>query len=320
MRPKKIVLIVIDSLRRDHLGCCGYKRDTSPNIDELARSGLLFKNAFSVSSNTVSSIASIFTSKYPSNHSIGFNPDKKLDMELDRTLAAVLKIDNYKTAAFSGSSGFAGLNSGFDLFEDVPERRDCQVINKQIFNWLDENHNDDFFLFVHYFDLNGPYLNSGSYKNTFVEDAFYGSAEYLNNISDKEPAFNSIPRSKILNQVSDAENNIISFENDVRYYKAQYDGCICNLDENIKDLIEKLKVLKIYEDTLIIITSDHGVAFGENNVFLYHGLSVTLDQIAVPLILKPHRSWNIKSGTIPAFLTICIPSCVVVLNGNILSL
>lgn len=315
MRPKKIVLIVIDSLRRDHLGCYRYKRDTSPNIDVLARGGILFKNAFSVSPNTVSSIASIFTSKYPSNHSIGFNPDEKLNPELDRTLAAVLKENNYKTASFSGSSDLFGLNSGFDLFEDGPERRDCQVINKQIFNWLDENYKEDFFLFVHYFDLNGPYLNSGSYKNTFVEDAFYGNAEYLNNISDKEPAFNSLPRSNILNPVLDVENNLISFENDVRYYKAQYDGCIRNLDENIKDLIEKLKVLKIYEDALIIITSDHGVAFGENNVFFYDGLSVTLDQIAVPLILKPHKGWNIKSGIInvpvntidimPTILSLC---------------
>lgn len=296
MRPNKIILIVIDSLRRDHLGCYGYKRDTSPNIDALARGGILFKNAFSVSPNTVSCMASILTSKYPSNHSIGFNPDEKLNPELDRTLAAVLKTNNYKTAAFSGSSKLLGLNSGFDLFEDGPERRDCQMINEQIFNWLDENNKDDFFLFVHYFDLNGPFLNSGSYKNTFVEDSFYGNPEYLNNISDKEPAFNSIPRYHILNPAMDKDNYLISFENDLRYYKTQYDGCIRNIDENVQKLIEKLKFLKIYEDALIIITSDHGVAFGENNVFLYHGLSVTLDQIAVPLILKPHKGWNINNG------------------------
>ncbi|NJD54184.1 MAG: glycosyltransferase [Candidatus Methanoperedens sp.] len=296
MRPKKIILIIIDSLRKDHLGCYGYKRNTSPNIDTLAKSGILFKYAFSACPNTVPSIASVLTSKYPSNHSMGFDPDKKLDPEVDTTLATVLNENEYRTAAFLSSSGLTGINSGFDIFDEGKGKRDCAGTNEQVLKWLDENHMQDFFLLVHYSDLQGPYLNSGSYKNTFVEDEFYGNAEQIKNISDKDPTFNSIPRYQILNPVTDADNIPVSFESDVRYYKAQYDGCIRNIDENIQKLIEKLKVLKIFDDSLIIITSDHGVAFGENNLFLDYGLSVTLDQIEVPLVLKFHKGWYIKSG------------------------
>src|SRR3989304_7753636 len=113
MKPKKIILIVIDSLRRDHLGCYGYKRNISPNMDALAKRGVSFKHAFSVCPNCVPSIASILTSKYPGNHSIGFDPEGKLNPVADRTLAAILKENNYRTAAFSGRGGVSGFNSGF---------------------------------------------------------------------------------------------------------------------------------------------------------------------------------------------------------------
>ncbi|PWB56952.1 MAG: hypothetical protein C3F06_00215 [Candidatus Methanoperedenaceae archaeon] len=269
MKPKKIILIIIDSLRKDHLGCYGYERNTSPNIDALAESGILFKHAFSVCSNTVPSIASILTSKHPDNHSIGFDPEGKLNAQAERTLASILKENNYRTSAFSGCQGLSGLNPGFDIFDDAKERRNCHATNEKIFSWLDVNHMHDFFMFVHYFDAHVSYISPESYKNMFLKDEFYGSPEYNPNLSDK---------------------------NDIRYYKAQYDGCIRFIDDNIGKFIEKLRKLSIYEDSLIFITSDHGVSFGENNVFLENGLSVTLDQIAVPLIIKPHKGIGIKPG------------------------
>jgi len=268
MKPKKIILIVIDSLRRDHLGCYGYKRATTPNIDALAKSAVLFKHAFSVCPNTVPSLASILTSKYTGNHSIGFDPEGKLDTEADRTLASILKENNYRTAAFSGRGKLCGLRCGFDVFDDGEGRRDCQAINEKVFEWLDKNYGQDFFLFLHYIDAHGPYLSSEPYKNMFVNDEFYGSPEYIKNISNKEPALNSIPGYQILNSGENRDNDPAGHENDIRYYRAQYDACIRSIDDSIGKLQEKLKKLKIYEDSLIIITSDHGEAFGENNVFL----------------------------------------------------
>ncbi|CAG0958179.1 Ulvan-active sulfatase [Methanosarcinales archaeon] len=296
MKPKKIILIIIDTLRADHLGCYGYKRNTSPNIDDLAKKSFLFKHAFSPSSLTIPSICSILTSKYPGNHSIGFDPQGRLDSNIDITLASILSKNNYKTAAFVSSRELrkdTNLNAGFELYDDGTGfdkngRRDCLKTNLQVIKWLEENYDQNFFLFVHYFDVHGPYVIQEPYKNEFVNDEFYGEPEYVQDTFDIDPAFDSIPGYQILNPMKNESTNLLDHEKDVRYYKAQYDGCIKNLDNNLGELIQKLKELGIYDDSLIIVTSDHGEAFGENNIFFYHGLTVTLDQTRVPLLLKPH--------------------------------
>lgn len=310
-KPKKIILIVIDTLRADHMGCYGYKRNTSPNIDTFAKESILFNGSFSPSSHTIPSHGSIFTSKYPSNHTIGFNQNAfvetgKLNTDIDITLAEILSSSNYKTAAFV--SGIVlrkatNFDAGFEVYDDEIGsdpygRRDGLKTNQRVFKWLEENHPHDFFLFIHYFDVHGPYANSAHYKDMFVNDDFYGYPESLQDAFDLEPTFNSIPYYQILNSVTDENKNLLDYEKDVRYYKAQYDGGIRYVDDNIEKFIEKLKELNIYEDALIIITSDHGESLGENNVFFYHGLSVTLDQIAVPLLIKPHKGWNAKRGII----------------------
>ncbi|MDO8726222.1 MAG: sulfatase-like hydrolase/transferase [Candidatus Methanoperedens sp.] len=306
MKPKKIILIIIDSLRADHLGCYGYKRNTSPNIDDLSKDSFLFKHAFSPSSLTIPSICSILTSKYPGNHSIGFDPHGKLDPDIDITLATILSNNNYKTAAFVSSrepGKNTDLNAGFELYDDETGfdqngRRDCVTTNLQVMKWLEENSDQNFFLFVHYFDVHGPYVTQEPYKSEFVNDELYGEPEYVQDTFDINPAFDSIPGYQILNPVKNESTNLLDHERDVRYYKAQYDGCIKHLDYNLGELIKKLKELEIYDDSLIIVTSDHGEAHGENNIFFYHGLTVTLDQIRVPLLLKPHKDIEIKNRLI----------------------
>jgi arylsulfatase A-like enzyme/glycosyltransferase involved in cell wall biosynthesis len=306
IKPKKIVLIIIDTLRPDHLGCYGYKRKTSPNIDDLAKESFLFKHAFSPSSLTIPSICSILTSKYPGNHSIGFDPQGKLDPNIDITLASILCNNNYKTAAFVGSRYLrknTNLNAGFELYEDETGfdqngRRDCLTTNLQVIKWLEENYDQNFFLFVHYFDVHGPYVTQEPFKSEFVNDEFYGEPEYVQDTFDIDPAFDSIPEYQILNPVKNESTNLLDHEKDVRYYKAQYDGCIRHLDDNLGQLIKKLKELVIYDDSLIIVTSDHGEAHGENNIFFSHGLTVTLDQTSVPLLLKPHKDKEIKNKLI----------------------
>lgn len=328
IKPKKIILIVIDTLRADHLGCYGYKRNTSPNVDNLAKVSILFKHSFSPSSHTIPSIGSIFTSKYPSNHSIGFNQNVfvetgKLNTDIDITLAEILRFNQYKTAAYV--SGIVlrketNFNVGFEVYDDAMAtdfygRRSCLKTNQRVFKWLENNYQHDFFLFIHYFDVHGPYINPEPYRNMFIKDDFYGHSIVLQDTFGPNPRFNSMPHYQILNQITDENNNLLNFEKDIRYYKAQYDSCIRYVDDHIGKLLQKLKELYIYEDALIIITSDHGESLGEHHIFFYHGLSVTLDQIAVPFILKPHKGWDVKSTIIttpistidimPTLLSLC---------------
>ncbi|MFX0009585.1 MAG: sulfatase [Candidatus Hermodarchaeota archaeon] len=327
-KPNKIIFIVIDTLRADHLGCYGYSRNTSTNIDNLASESLLFKNCFSPASHTIPSIGSTFTAKYPSNHSIGFNQNVfvetgKLDTNLDITTAEIMSHNQYKTAAFV--SGIVlrketNFNVGFKIYDDEIGmnqygRRNCSKTNQRVFKWLAQNCFDDFFLFIHYFDVHGPYITRRPYQNIFVNDEFYGYPLYIQETSGHNPTFNSIPHYQLLNKKRDNKGNMIDFEKDKKYYISQYDACIKFVDDNLGNLLQKTKELNIYDDAIIIITSDHGEAFGENNIYFYHGLSVTLEQIAVPLIIKPHKSWKTKKGVIttqvstidimPTLLTLC---------------
>ena len=285
-KPKKIILIVVDSLRADHLGCYGYKRNTSPHIDKIAKENILFKWAFSTISYTVPSFTSILTSLYPSNHSIGFHHKfPKLDKDKDILLPEILKSLKYSTVAIIGSMALRkeiGLNAGFDVYDD-PDGRNAEGSNEKFFSWLDDNYSKDFFTMIHYFDVHLPYKPPSPYDKEFVKDEYYGKPNNLkiklDGWLDKEIETGGIPKSSIL-------SNDGKIETDVRYYISQYDGCIKYIDNAIAEVVEKLKKLNIYDDCLLIITADHGDAMGENDVWFFHGYTVTPDVIHVPLIMK----------------------------------
>ena len=308
MKPKKIILIVIDTLRADHLGCYGYKRNTSPNIDKFAKEGIFFKWSFAPVSYTVPSITSIFTGKYPSNHCTMFSnaaPVKSRDNDV--FLTEILSSEGYGTAAFVSGLVISkavkvAITSGFRTYNDEMTShelnrlheliRSGEETNEEVFKWLEKNYKNDFFLFVHYFDVHGPYVNPKHYGDIFVNDEYYGEPKCIDKIVPEDKALGGIPEYQVLSPKRDEEGNLIDFEKDIRYYIAQYDGGVRYCDEQIGNLFKKLAELGIYDECLIILTSDHGEALGENNVYFYHGLTVTMDQIYVPLIIKPHRDWH----------------------------
>lgn len=161
-----VILISMDTLRADHLPCYGYYRNTAPNICELAKEGILFKNAFAQSANTFPSHMSIFTSLYPSSHGVKNRFKDKLDEEI-LTLPQILKLYNYNTA-WSGPLNDPGLDfeSGFgrgfdEKFESVFRKRilnECN--NSELFEWLEkqEKERNNFFLFYHTYKIHVPYI------------------------------------------------------------------------------------------------------------------------------------------------------------------
>jgi arylsulfatase A-like enzyme/glycosyltransferase involved in cell wall biosynthesis/2-polyprenyl-3-methyl-5-hydroxy-6-metoxy-1,4-benzoquinol methylase/peptidoglycan hydrolase CwlO-like protein len=316
MKPKKIILILIDTLRADHLGCYGYKRNTSPNIDTFAKEGLIFKWPFAPISYTVPSITSLFTGKYPSNHCTMFSNGAPVkSIETDPFLTDILGSEGYETAAFVSSLVIGkvrkvAITSGFKTYNDEMTAHELNRLtelirsgdrtNEAVFKWLEKNYNTNFFSFIHYFDLHGPYVNPKPYDELFVNDDYYGEPEFINKIVPEDKAIGGIPEYQLLSPKRDEDKNLIDFEKDINYYIAQYDGGIRYCDEQIGNLFNKLRELGIYDDCLIILTSDHGEALGENNVYFYHGLTVTMDQIHVPLILKPHTNWHPNTNLISA--------------------
>lgn len=303
--PKKIVLMVLDTLRADRLGCYGYLRNTSPHLDEIRNEGTLFRFAFSPCSYTVPSHASLFTGKLPQHHSSGFSnsiPTRALDEDI--FLGEVLSDMGYETAAFISSFVLSKMNGGaiargFRIYDDAMVKgelnrpdfliRKGRDTNLRVLDWLRGNYAKNFFLFIHYFDIHGPYEHEEPYKSLFLDTIYEQGRGYLDRIVPDSYALRGIPEYQVLGTERDVNGQIVSFEKNVAYYLSQYDSGIRYVDDCVGDVVRELRTLNIYDDTLLIITSDHGEAMGENDVWFFHGLTVSQEQIHVPLIVKPHN-------------------------------
>ena len=302
-----LLLITLDTLRADHLSAYGYERHTSPNIDRLSQGGAIFENAFSNSSWTLPAHASLFTGRRPHEHKADWaNP---LDGKY-QTLAEALAAQGYLTAAFCANTSYVapewGLARGFSRFQvygnsligdaattvygkklalnlfprigyyDIPGRKSAFEVNREFFNWLDQNGGHPFFAFLNYFDLHDPYLTGSPYRTRFSDRVTRGD---LINFQFQAGSFRRKP------ELTPEE---IQMEID------GYDGCLASLDAQLGQLLTELVRRGMDKNTLVIVTSDHGEAFGQHNLF-GHGNSLYLETLHVPLIFY----WpdKIASGT-----------------------
>jgi arylsulfatase len=294
---KIIILIVLDTLRADHLSCYGYSLPTSPTIDKFAKEATLYFHAFSTGSYTVPVHASLMTGKYPSNHSLFFQQtDGRLNISREITLAEILRTRHFKTGAFVSSYVLRKeleLGSGFDVYDDKMTRhetnrpesliRDGHETNKVFFDFFERNPSDKCFYFLHYFDIHGPYVKDIEF-NSFPLTAYGNTPQILKKVPDGFPM--GIPEYQLLNVKKDKSGNIIDYEKDRRVYLAQYDKGIRYCDSVVGEVLDYLKSKGLYENAMIILTGDHGEALGENDIYFFHGLTVSLEQIKIPLIIK----------------------------------
>jgi len=281
-RPN-IILITIDALRQDHLSCYGYNRNTSPNIDKLAKDSVVFTQAISQGSFTPTALYSILTSTYPSTHGVykfGITVNPCL-----MTLPEVLKNNGYYLGFISGRGDlkefdFSKIEKEFDTFYSGDNKfiKTDEVIQNAT-EWLRLNKKKRFFLWLFCYDTHAPYRPPFPYNEEFVNDKLrYENVRYapLGNGSMKDyDGYKVIPQVVV-------ENNI----GDVNYYISQYDGAIRFLDRELGILFAELKRLKLHENTLIVITSDHGESMGEHDFYFMHGQNLYDELIKVPLIIK----------------------------------
>jgi len=184
-----LLLITIDTIRGDRVGYAGYDVDT-PSLDSLAQGGASFMNAVCQVPLTLPSHASILTGTSPLYHQIRNNEDFVLEEDFT-TLAELLKNKGYLTAAFVGSfvlSSQFGTNQGFDLYDDKyetpealkpygPQRRAEQVYSSAA-SWIDENHKEKFFIWVHFFDPHFPYTPPSPFDVTYKSRPYDGEIAY----------------------------------------------------------------------------------------------------------------------------------------------
>ena len=156
--PLNVILIGIDTLRADRLGCYGYRKKTSPFIDQLAGESVVFEHAVSQASWTLPSFVSLFTSLYTDKHGVT-DPSKGLGAQ-QLTLAKVLRSRGYKTAAFVNLPWFDvqyGMDSGFDTYVATYAPVSLGQALPAVFGWLAEHRRDPFFVFLHTMDVHPPY-------------------------------------------------------------------------------------------------------------------------------------------------------------------
>lgn len=271
-----VLFISIDALRADHLSCYGYPRNTTSNIDKLAKEGVLFTQAIAQGNWTGTSVASIITSTYGHIHGV-IDWGYSLNTSSLPTLMQILKRSGYFNMAvinYCIINTVLGIEEEFDLFITI-EDKNADEVTKRAMELLKDRKDRKFFLWLHYLDPHGPYRPPFFYNKIYLNDEFYKGDRHAPIINDEYFGRGGIPE-----HIS--KDNIT----DVDYYISQYDGEIKFTDEQIGILLKELKRLNLDRNTLIIITADHGEFLGEHNIYFCHARSLYDELIKVPLIIS----------------------------------
>ncbi|HEX3131491.1 MAG TPA: sulfatase [Thermoanaerobaculia bacterium] len=309
-RDPNVLILVIDALRPDHLGCYGYELDTSPKIDALARRGVLFTDANSLSSYTRAAVPSIFASVHPGAHGV-LSQGKQVEMLSDeyKTLAETLKERGYVTAAFMPNPSLQhafNFDQGFDLYDDDfqldvrgnQEYETARRINERTLRWLRANRDKPFFGYLHYRDVHAPYVPPSPYDRMFDrpgEGRPLTEGEYKTQPPDlREPR---------------------RFR-DLDSYIEQYDGEIRYTDDHLARFLEILSKEGFLENTVIFLTADHGESFLEHGSWT-HGTGLYEELTHVPLLLiLPGEKHAGKRVEVPVQTTDLYPTILELLDAK----
>lgn len=280
-----IILITLDTTRADRLGCYGYHRQTSTNLDQLASESVLYNRAIAPSSWTLPSHASLFTGKFTSSHGAQYDPEGPIRLsdavggpkswpyrarglaKDERTLAMVLKELGYVTGAVVGGpwlKGAFGLHKGFDFYDDSEissiNGRSAKQITTRAVKWIEKVNGDRFFLFLNYFDPHFPWFAPEGYAMRFLPKGTHRNG--------KMSTIGRPPEERT------AEVN-----------HALYDAEILYMDHYIGYFLQMLKAENLYANSWIIVTADHGELLGEHGKF-GHGKYLYEEELHVPLFMK----------------------------------
>jgi len=286
--PTPLVLISIDTLRADRLGCYGYeKRTVSPHIDALAEDGILFENHISAAPWTIPAHISLLTSLWPSNHGVTASLVEIRDnegaypvlSESRTTLAEILGAHGYSTAAFTAGDtldpGF-GYGQGFSIYRTNMFKLHEEPM-REMGQWVADHGEQPFFVFWHTFESHAPYLGTRFLDEVLPEERAADVREAVERYGKKlrrgevQPGrFKSIL----------VRRNVF----ELPVLEALYVGAVADTDRWVGHFLEKLRTLGLYERALIVLTSDHGEEFGDRSPDAFydaHGHSLWREMVRV---------------------------------------
>lgn len=303
-----IVFVALTNTRADHLGVYGYGRNTSPNIDRLAKKSLVFKNAFSHASWTLPVVMSLFTSQYPFTHRLMNREDASVLPPATVTFVDVLKENGYTTAAFVGDRDYSqkhGHTSRAHLVFDPLNNADVEdwhhygVLENTMppaREWLRHNKDRKFFLLVQGYDTHCPFAVPR--ENARFDPNYRGKIDFKKCYWTFEPT-RPIQRRSAAGQYENvfllktrptagSNFDVMFHPEDVQHMVALYDGEIYNADQYVGQLLEDIAALGLEKRTIVIVYSDHGDMFGKHGRFMRGGpLRGTFydDVLHIPLIV-----------------------------------
>ncbi len=312
--PKKIILITIDALRQDSLGCYGNKKPVSPFLDCMAQQGTKFNNVYATGPYSAASFPSILASVYPLQYEDYIPLPKQTTI-----ISELLGRKGYKCSAFHSSvymSRYYGYNRGFDFFQDyfayeeinkikkstkeriiellqknkplfallekvysiiklsyrsekkIKTSKSAETVTEDVMSWIGNNIDDNLFVWIHYMDTHIPYYSSKKHYNHFCPG-----------ISRNEAYRLDLKMRRAIHHKAELNSE------EIAKIKCLYEAAISYVDENIERLVDFLKKNNIYEETLVIITADHGEEFNEHGDVCHKSKAYDIN-LKVPFILS----------------------------------
>jgi len=270
---KNVIVVVVDTLRADHLGYHGYKRNTSPYLDELAQQGVVFDRALSNSSFTRESISALFTGSLPSmSGSTGWHAAPSDELE---TVGQVFSAAGYRTAFFTNTIMLSHerYHEGFDVMELLAETGGLSggshKLSARGLEFVAESPDEPFLLYLHYLDPHGPYEPPEEFQLRFADTVHPDPVGLYTELRPEVPRY-------VAEGFGPGDP---LFEDQ----QARYDAEIVDVDSSLRELMQGLDALGVKDDTLLVLTADHGEEFLEHG-FVEHAWTLYEESIHVPLL------------------------------------
>ncbi|MFH1679350.1 MAG: sulfatase [Candidatus Eisenbacteria bacterium] len=277
--PRNVLLITVDTLRADRLGCYGGIAARTPSIDRLARDGTLFTNAFCSIPITLPSHTSILTGLYPRTHKV-LSHGYTLAPEYE-TLAEVLGENGFRTAAFVSSHVLDdqyGLSQGFEIYwerynygnkrsEEAAEKTGGDLLTLAAIDWTRFEMKEPFFLWLHWFHPHKPYDPPGKMRAAY----------------DTNPGSPLEADVTTLQKVWQGEIDLP--ESEVERFRSLYAGEVAFTDRQVGTILSRLEELGVSENTLVVFTADHGEVLYEHDRYFGHDIMLYEPSLRVPLLL-----------------------------------
>ena len=300
--PPNIVLVSLDTVRPDFLGCYGNAEATSPALDAVAAESALFLNTYSTTSWTLPAHVSLLTALDGLRHEV-YYPQEKFDPATP-TLAELLHARGYTTAAFTGGgylSSVYGFSKGFDSYQEIKLHGnrairfdEAERLADLACDWIGNNRDKPFFLFLHTYQPHDPYSNLSPLGKMFIDESAEWDQVRMESLFQDRGRFDT--------SLSEEQKDNIAglYKGEIRYTDEVF----------VRPVLEALKKSNLYDNTLIILTSDHGEEFYDHESWL-HDHSLYEEGIRIPLIIRfPGGRFGGQRIEAPARITDIMPTAL----------